>query len=99
MMMTAYESYNPLIDSLIDSISYYLFFSHPSFSIGKLYDQHRTIQCLSGKRVLFFGDSVMEELVFDLAILISGTPSQDLSFFFNVYHVILELKIYATRGW
>ena len=39
---------------------------------GKIYDQVRTQQCLGGHKVLVLGDSVIEEFVFDLAILLSG---------------------------
>ena len=44
---------------------------------GKLFDKHRTEECLQGQHILFLGDSVMEELVFDLAILLSGVSRKE----------------------
>ena len=38
----------------------------------KLYDSMSTRTCFSGKRLIFFGDSTMEESLHDIAILISG---------------------------
>ena len=51
--------------------------------VGKFYDTRKTRACLAGKRLLLLGDSVMEEVNFDLAILLSGVAkSKDkLSYF------------------
>ena len=40
--------------------------------LGKFYDTTKVRNCFAGKRILMFGDSVMEEMVFDIAILLSG---------------------------
>lgn len=44
---------------------------------GKLFDKHRTEECLTGHHILFLGDSLMEELVFDLTILLSGVARKE----------------------
>ena len=39
---------------------------------GMLFDMARTRDCLAGKRVAVFGDSTIEDFVYDLALLLSG---------------------------
>ena len=58
----------------ISTVPYILDHTSPDFvkAYGPLYDQKRTENCLKGHNVLLFGDSLTEELVFDLAILLSG---------------------------
>ena len=58
----------------IDTIPYLV--NHISLSFledhGNLYDQLKTQQCLSNHKILMLGDSQMEELMFDLVILLGG---------------------------
>ena len=59
----------PDIQTFNRSIIYYLQQHYPSF---QFYDTRKTRQCLSGKKLLFLGDSTMSETVDDLVILLSG---------------------------
>ena len=51
---------------------------NPSFTF---YDSSMTRKCLTGKNLLFLGDSTMEETIDDLNILLSGIGSQNVSTF------------------
>ena len=42
---------------------------------NNLFDQKKTTKCLAGKRLLILGDSVLEELMLDLAMLMSGVAA------------------------
>lgn len=44
---------------------------------GMLFDEKRTKKCLAGHNILILGDSVIEEFVFDLAILMSGIAKKE----------------------
>lgn len=59
----------------INTIPYILGHVSPGFVTDRkhsLYDQAKTRHCLRGKNILILGDSVSEEMTFDLATLISG---------------------------
>lgn len=62
------------VNTAISTIPYIIDHASPDFvkAYGPLYDQKRTENCLRGHNILLFGDSLTEELVFDLAILLSG---------------------------
>ena len=59
----------------INTIPYILGHVSPGFVTDRkhsLYDQAKTRHCLRGKNILILGDSVSEEMTFDLATLISS---------------------------
>lgn len=59
----------PDIQTNNGSIISYIQQHYPTF---QFYDTKKTRQCLSGKKLLFLGDSTMSETVDDLVILLSG---------------------------
>ena len=58
----------------IATIPYILEHTSPSFlkDYGPLFDRERTEKCFEGHNVVLLGDSLTNEFVFDIAILLSG---------------------------
>ena len=73
----------------ISQIPYLFDHMNPAFvnpNSNNLFDTKKTQRCLNNKRILVLGDSVLEELVLDIATLLSGVASvpQELDSFIHV---------------
>ena len=78
----------------ISQIPYLFDHMNPAFVnpySNNLFDTKKTQTCLHNKRILVLGDSVLEELILDLATLLSGVASvpQELDSFIHVRYLHL----------
>lgn len=83
----------------ITQIPYLFDHMNPAFvnpNDNNLFDTKKTQACLNNKRILVLGDSVLEELVLDIATLLSGvaTVPQELDSFIHVSFSLILCIIY-----
>ena len=83
----------------ITQIPYLFDHMNPAFvnpNSNNLFDTKKTQSCLNNKRILVLGDSVLEELVLDIATLLSGVASvpQELDSFIHVSTISCRVFFY-----
>ena len=65
-----------------------------SSGLKKLYDSKSTKACFSGKKIMFLGDSTMEETIHDIVVLLSGIGA-DKNVVFNYFD---ESRCYPPKN-